>query len=92
MDVQGAEGMIIQGMPLLLQRIKNLKIITEFWPIGLKRCGIEPKDYLQLLENWHFKLYHMDNKKKRLEPVKIADLLKEYTPKNEDYTNLLCIR
>ncbi|MFQ6056825.1 MAG: hypothetical protein ACE5J3_12685 [Methanosarcinales archaeon] len=83
---------MIQGMPLLLQKTNNLKIITEFWPIGLKRFGIEPEEYLKLLMKHRFTLYHINEQEKKIEPANIVELLETYTPEKENHTNLLCIR
>ena len=91
-DVQGAEGGVIQGMPLLLQKNKNLKIATEFWPIGLKTFGIDAEQYLDLLLKGGFTLYEMNNREKKIEPVDIAELLERYTPENAVHTDLLCLR
>jgi FkbM family methyltransferase len=49
-DVQGSESVTIQGMSLLLQKTKKLKMLSEFLSYGLTQFGIEPKDYLQLLK------------------------------------------
>lgn len=89
MDIQGAEGGAIQGMFNLLKK-NNVKIITEFWPIGLKRFGIDPEEYLKLLIELGFKLYEINEQKKKIEPVNIPKLLETYTPEKENYTNLLC--
>lgn len=92
MDIEGAEGGAMQGMPLLLEKNKNLKIITEFWPIGLKRFGITPDEYLSLLLNQGFKLYNVNEEEQKIEPTNISKLLETYTYQKENYTNLLCIR
>jgi len=92
MDIQGSEGGAIQGMPNLLKKNRNVKIITEFWPIGLKRFGIEPKECLNLLVQLGFKLYEVNEKEKKIKPVNIPKLLETYTPKKDNFTNLLCIK
>jgi FkbM family methyltransferase len=93
MDIQGAEGGALQGMSNLLNKNKNVKIVTEFWPIGLKGFGIEPEDYLKLLLKHGFKLYHTNEEKKEIEEVtNIFKLLEIYTPEKGNYTNLLCTR
>lgn len=91
MDIQGAEGAAIQGMPLLLQKIKRTKMITEFWPSGLKKFGTEPEEFLKLLLKHDFKIYHLNDRKKRIEPTDISKLLETYTPKKKNFRNLLCI-
>lgn|SRR5574341_1414143 len=92
MDIQGAEGRAVEGSTLILQKNEKLKVVTEFWPIGLKRCGIEPEDYLKLLLRLGFKVYNIDELEKKIEPADIPKLLKIYTCPKENYTNLLCIR
>lgn len=92
MDIQGAEGGAIQGMSNLLEENKNVKIISEFWPIGLKRFGIEPKEHLNLLLKYGFKLYEINEQEKKIEVVNIPKkLLETYTPEKENYTNLFVI-
>ncbi len=92
MDIQGAEGGAIQGMPLLLQKTNNLKMVTEFWPIGFKRFGIKPEEYLKLLLKHGFKLYLINEQKKEIEAItNISKLLKIFTLEKENHTNLLCI-
>jgi len=92
MDIQGAEGDALQGMSLLLQKNKNLKMITEFEPVALKRFGMEPEEYLKLLVKHGFALYHINMQEKRIEPADIVKLLKTYTPEIGNYANLLCLR
>ncbi|MBA2527101.1 MAG: FkbM family methyltransferase [Pyrinomonadaceae bacterium] len=92
MDIQGAEWDAIQGMNLLLQKNKDLKVITEFSPKLLRISGIRPEDYLRLLINHDLKLYHADERVQKIEPVNIAEPLEKWMPSNRSYTNLLCIR
>lgn len=91
-DIQGAEEGAIQGMLNLLEKNKTVKIVTEFWPIGLRRFGIEPEEYLKLLWKHGFKLYHVNEQEKKIEPVNIPELLEIYTPKKENFTNILCVK
>ncbi len=92
MDVQGAEWAVIKGASSLLQKTKNLKITTEFWPIGLKRFGVEPQEYLKLLLKHCFQLYNINEKARKIEPVNITKLLETYTIEKENFTNLLLLR
>ena len=91
MDIQGAEGGAIQGMFNLLKK-NNVKIITEFWPIGLKRFGIDSEECLKLLIEFGFKLYEVNEREKKIKPVNVPKLLEVYTPKKENCTNLLCLK
>lgn len=92
MDIQGAECIAVHGMPLLLKKNKNIKLITEFWPFAIKKCGNDHKKYLGLLQKYGFKLYLIDELTKKIQPTNIDYLLKRYTPKNKNFTNLLCIK
>ncbi len=92
MDIQGAEGEAIQGASSFLQKNKNVKIVSEFWPIGLKRSGIEPEDYLKLLLKHDFELYHVNKREKKIEPVNIHKLLKTYTSEKGNFTDLFQVR
>ena len=91
MDIQGAEAGAIQGMTSLLQRAKNLDILTEFWPGGLKRFGIEPQEYLDLLLKHGFKLYQISEQREKREPVNIPQLLCILL-EGGNYTYLLCAK
>jgi len=92
MDIQGAEPVAIQGMTLLLEKNKDVKIITEFEPFLLKKFGVEPKEYLKLLMRHDFRLHFLNEQKRKIELVDIDKLLEIYTPEKENYTNLLCVR
>jgi FkbM family methyltransferase len=92
MDIEGAEGGAIQGMSNLLKRNRDVKIVTEFWPTGLKRSGITAEEYLKLLIKYNFKLYNVNEEKERIEPVDIPELLETYTPEEGNYTDLLCVK
>lgn len=92
MDIEGSEGVLLEGMPNLLKKNKKIKIVTEFWPYGLEMSGTKSKDYIKSLTNHGFTLYSLNEQKKRIEPINIIKLLTKYTPKKQNYTNLLCIR
>jgi len=92
MDIQGAEGLAIQGMKKLLETNEKIKLLTEFAPCSLKICGTDPKEFLEILLKLGFKLYYTDYKNKKVKPVNINYLLKEYSVRSDDWTTLFCIR
>jgi len=51
MDVQGAEGRVLQGMKDTLAQSKPVTLLTEFWPDGLRKAGTEPREFLYMLES-----------------------------------------
>lgn len=91
MDIQGGEGLALLGMNKILKKNPRIKLLIEFWPIGLVRCGIEPKKFLEDFKSYGFKFDSVADGR-HIEGVKIDFLLERLTPKNEGFTNLLCVR
>ena len=91
-DIEGGEWAAFQGMPLLLEKNKNLKIVTEFSSCFLKEFGIQPGEYLKLLQKYGFKIYNLNEDKRKIETCSITELLKIYTPEKKNITNLLCLK
>lgn len=82
-DVQGSEMSVLKGMKKILKK-KTLKMFIEFWPHGITANGDDPRKLLDLIVENGFKI---------ISPVmKIRDLLNTYTPKNQKYENLFCIK
>ena len=104
MDIEGTEVGAIQGMLSLLNKNRSLKILTEFWPYGLKRFGVEPGDYLELLLKHGFRLYHAGaplshgstsgtRERGGKIPADVAELLRVFRPEEEyTFTNLFAVR
>ncbi len=91
MDIQGAEGAALEGMTHLLEGNRHVKILTEFWPVGLTRFGTEPGQYLASLLLHGFNLYQIDYEE-RVERISIPSLLAKYTVEGSHYTSLFCTR
>ena len=66
--------------------------MTEFYPFILNRSGVTPDEFIRLLRNNHFRIFKIDKKKKEILPLDLNDLMKKYTIKKENHTNLLCIK
>ncbi|TSC61261.1 MAG: FkbM family methyltransferase [Parcubacteria group bacterium Athens0416_74] len=49
MDIQGAEGLAIKGMEVVLKNNPHMQIFAEFWPEGISKTGESPKDFLKTL-------------------------------------------
>lgn len=77
MDVQGAEGLIIEGARKILS-IKMLKIIMEFWPYGLESVGTDPSKLLSTLQNYGFKMKVINGINQYIPPIKIIKICKKY--------------
>jgi FkbM family methyltransferase len=85
-DVEGAEFKVILGALNILKSNNRLKILSEFYPKGIKMNGMNPEEYLSVLESSGFKFY--DINQKRL--TSKAELVREYSADSDRITNLLC--
>ncbi|MEM3089144.1 MAG: FkbM family methyltransferase [Candidatus Nitrosotenuis sp.] len=103
MDIEGSEGKAISGMEKTITENKNVSLLTEFWPNAIANSGVEPKEYLERLAGFGFRLFHIDGLEQRVYPVtasQILDIMKRRSAEGfEDYkeialggwyTTLLC--
>lgn len=67
MDIEGSEGMALEGMTSLLKKNKPLKIIMEFVPSWIEKTGIEPIGCLRKIIESGFKIYKINAKERKLE-------------------------
>lgn len=89
-DIQGFEMQAIQGMQKVLQYNQHLKMISEFWPYGLRTAGSSVIDYFNFLTTLNFNCYLLDQnqlKKLDLAQVKTLESLGE-----EHYFNIFATR
>ncbi len=88
-DVEGAEGMVIDGAKKILQKDKPT-ILMEFWPEGLRKSGHQPKKFLKTLMKMGYKIKNIDSQKKRLEDV-TKNMITSLCEADEAFTNLLLV-
>jgi len=90
MDIQGFEMQAIQGMVSMLDKNKNIKIISEFWPYGLKKAGSSVTEYFNFLEAKGFTCYLLEkNSLQKLSRDKVSSI----EPLGEEhYFNILATR
>ncbi len=86
-DVQGLEMKVLEGMTNVINQNDNLKIIMEFWPMGIRNSGSSPMVFLNRLVECGFKLYQIGQ---YVEPINVNRLLRMYNDKK--FTTLLCKR
>ena len=60
MDVQGAEELVFKGMRRLLNENKEISILLEFWPEGLRKIGSSPVGFLKMIEQLGFQLAYLN--------------------------------
>jgi len=92
MDIQGAEYEAIMGGLGLLRKNPQIKIFCEFWPMGLKLNNTNPENFLAVFRKFGFRIFHIDEERKRLIPQSADQLIKLYPPHNPDFTNLYILK
>lgn len=92
MDIDGSETKAIKGMVHILKDNPKIKLFTEFWPLGQKEFGSSGKVYLQTLKQFGFRFYNIDEERKNIELSEENELLKRYTVKKANWTNLFCVK
>ena len=90
MHAEGAELAVLEGMENIINKNKDVIIITRFLPDLLTRFGSPPEEYLNRLVGYGFKLHDISERKKRLYLTDVASILRQY-PLGEA-TNLLVKR
>lgn len=84
LDIQGAEALAIQGMEALVAASPELKVISEFWPEGLARCGMKPLDYLRWWQERGFIISRIDEAAGRLVPADDPAALTDHAHAHQD--------
>jgi FkbM family methyltransferase len=92
MDIQGHEANALQGMNELLTRNYVVSLLSEFWPVGLKRSGVDPAAYLSWFAGSRFSLYHLNDLRNTVEALDLVSLLGPESVREEYYTNILATR
>jgi hypothetical protein len=54
-DVQGFELHALRGAKRVLQENRDIKLVLEFWPVGLKQAGASADELLSFLEDQSFR-------------------------------------
>ena len=60
MDIQGFEMSAVKGMTKTLQS-PSLKMLSEFWPYGMRTAGTSVLDYFYFLKQYNFYIYLIEN-------------------------------
>ncbi len=89
MDIQGSEFLALDGMEETLGN-KDIIVLTEFWPNGIKKCGHDPRVFLERLKELGFNFHVIDEKKRRVYNSDIEGIMK-ICP-GDKHTNLLLRR
>jgi FkbM family methyltransferase len=60
MDIQGFEMSAVKGMTRTLQS-PDLKMLSEFWPYGMRKAGTSVLEYFKFLKQYDFTIYLIEN-------------------------------
>lgn len=91
-NIQGAEGLAIQGMSDIFRRSENMKMIVEFFPLLLKNIDVEPSSFLEMLSNSGFSFYEINSSKYEVKSMNSLELLQKYTPEKQNGTGIVCVK
>ena len=61
MDIQGFEMSAVKGMSRTLES-SHIKMLSEFWPYGMRKAGTSVLEYFKFLKHYGFYIYLIDNK------------------------------
>jgi FkbM family methyltransferase len=90
MDVQGYECYVLAGMRRLLGTNRRLRVLTEFWPFGMRHAGSDPAWFFATFEQFGYVARVIT--KKGLGPVVTCEqahsLLPEFDPQSPDHCNV----
>jgi FkbM family methyltransferase len=77
MDIQGFEIAAIKGMKATLESNGSVKVLTEFWPYGLKQAGHNATEFYRMLKEMGFNCYLLEkNSLTTMSPERAAQLEK----------------
>jgi FkbM family methyltransferase len=95
-DVEGSELEVLAGMQNIISHNKNISIFTEFWPLGLEKCGSPPREYWDKLIKSGFKhIYLINEQEQRLEPTDFSSVMtycEDTSIGKLPSANLLCVK
>jgi FkbM family methyltransferase len=90
MDIQGSEGLALDGMRSTLARDGGPLLLTEYWPLGLDQSGTGAEQFLRELEQAGYRLFDIMSEQGLSKAAKVEDILARYPVSYPVHTNLLC--
>ena len=90
MDIEWHEPFALMGMKRTIAVSSRVVLFTEFNPYFLRRAGVEPRDYLDQLKDFGFRISVIDER--RCQIVPIEDYIFADTTDSTFYVNLYCVK
>jgi len=93
MDIEGAEGLALEGMQEILKENKDIKILSEFTPGALIKTGISAENFLNNLANMGFSMYEIIERVDKINLKKVYPLqFTKFVLQIIGNTNIFCKR
>ena len=86
-DVQGAEGGVIDGLEKTIRRSPKLTLLAEFWPHGLLQAGTDPKALLEKLRSFGLDLFEIKSRGQLVPLTDDENLIARFQGRR--YTNIV---
>lgn len=86
-DVQGAEGGVIDGLEKTIRRSPKLTLLAEFWPHGLRQAGTDPKALLEKLRSFGLDLFEIKSRGQLVPLTDDENLIARFQGRR--YTNIV---
>ncbi|CAN5640169.1 hypothetical protein BH10BDE1_BH10BDE1_11300 [soil metagenome] len=74
MDVQGFEPYVVGGMLRILEKNRDVVMLTEFWPSGIKKAGSDSMAMLERFDERGFRFFFVDPAKNVLTELLLAEI------------------
>ena len=87
MDIQGAEYLALQGMEKTLKANRDVVVLSELWPNGLKEANVPFDNFIEYLYTLDFNLYLIKNDKIELLTESHMESIKKY--EGDRFENIL---
>ena len=91
-DIEGAEGMVLDGMRETLEACDNLCLMMEYAPRALAISGYDPDELLHGLADRGFQICYIDAGKRQVIPSSPVEVLTRVSDEDQGYTNLFLER
>jgi FkbM family methyltransferase len=87
-DIQGHEGHFFRGAKQFLRR--GIPVIIEFWPYGIRRSGLSPQEFREILAELFSHFYVLGSKSECKSPIgDVSQLFQTYARPREMCTIVL---
>lgn len=91
-DIQGYEVPALKGMQRVLNENANVKLISEFWPYGLKQAGSSASEYYDLLLKSGFVCSLIEGDQLISLDRSTVTKLESYASSKERYFNIFAVK